>query len=283
MAYQRTARVHLRQRGESLKGASMDERVESQRGGPPTLDDSGQSRVERKRQERMRLLFRTAAEVFAERGFQGTNLEEIAARMHLRGPSLYHYVSSKEELFLRCVDAINQEVIERLRPVAEAGDPPIERLRRLFYQQALLEIRDYKDFLPLFLQVFIPDARIRDRVRYLRRRHGAIFEDVMREAVAAGEVPANRWKFRMLLALGALNYVRDWYDPNGVTSPEEFAEIVAAEVLNGLIRISQASSETVEAAQRGEPSIAAAHARGLKLETNGKEPIHLRRRHRPRR
>ena len=85
------------------------------------------SRVARKRAERVARVERTAARMFAERGYEGANLEEIAARLDLRGPSLYHYFSSKEELFLRCVRSSADEVITRLGSVAAAEPEPVER------------------------------------------------------------------------------------------------------------------------------------------------------------
>jgi len=62
-------------------------------------DSSALSRTERKKQERTQKLLRTAAEVFAEKGYDNTSLEDIAEKMDMRAPSLYHYVKTKEELY----------------------------------------------------------------------------------------------------------------------------------------------------------------------------------------
>ncbi|MDA8209366.1 MAG: helix-turn-helix domain containing protein, partial [Actinomycetota bacterium] len=76
-----------------------------------------QTRLDRKRAEKIASLERVAARLFAERGFEATGFEEIAAAMDLRGPSLYHYFSSKEELFLRCIRQSASEVLERLQKI----------------------------------------------------------------------------------------------------------------------------------------------------------------------
>ncbi|GJF05217.1 TetR/AcrR family transcriptional regulator [Pseudonocardia dioxanivorans] len=185
------------------------------------------SRVARKRAERQRLMERVAAEVFAERGYERASLEEIAARLDMRGASLYHYYPSKEDLFLAAVQNATAEVVARLREVASSGGPAVDRLRRLFVSQALVELRDYPSFAPLFL-MHLPDPVLDARVRELSREHAAVFREV------AAEVAGDRGDALIgtYLALGSLAYLRRWYDPAGALSPEELAEHVAASLVN---------------------------------------------------
>src|SRR3989442_5395725 len=43
-------------------------------------------------------LTRIAARLFAERGYQGTSLADLAAQLGVQKPSLYHHIASKEDL-----------------------------------------------------------------------------------------------------------------------------------------------------------------------------------------
>jgi AcrR family transcriptional regulator len=43
-------------------------------------------------------LTRIAARLFAERGYQGTSLADLAAALGVQKPSLYHHIASKEDL-----------------------------------------------------------------------------------------------------------------------------------------------------------------------------------------
>ncbi|RTL65417.1 MAG: TetR/AcrR family transcriptional regulator [Pseudonocardiaceae bacterium] len=183
-------------------------------------------RVARKRAERQRLMERVAAEVFAERGYERASLEEIAARLDMRGASLYHYYPSKEDLFLAAVQNATAEVVARLREVASSGGPAVDRLRRLFVSQALVELRDYPSFAPLFL-MHLPDPVLDARVRELSREHAAVFREVVAE-VAAERGDA---LIATYLALGSLAYLRRWYDPSGALSAEELADHVADRLL----------------------------------------------------
>lgn len=186
------------------------------------------SRVARKRAERVARVERTAARVFAERGYEGANLEEIAAQLDLRGPSLYHYFSSKEELFLRCVRSSAGEVITRLEAVAAAEPDPVERLRLLFREQVLIEVRDYPDFLPLFVTIRLPAADLRTQLLELRREHEVVFQRAAEQVRDAHGVDRATASLALRVAFGALAHVPDWYDPDGPMGVEELADRMSA-------------------------------------------------------
>ncbi|MGQ0573838.1 MAG: TetR/AcrR family transcriptional regulator [Pseudonocardia sp.] len=188
---------------------------------------SGGSRVERKRAQRVAQLERTAARMFAEKGYEGTNLEEIGAALDLRGPSLYYYISSKEELFFRCVQGCTDEVIARLERIARSEADPVRRLRQMFREQVLIELRDYPEFVPLFVRIRLPRAPMRERLLELRRSHGAVFRRVADEVGAATGRPAAATRTGLMIAFGALAYVPEWYDPAGPLGPDELADELA--------------------------------------------------------
>jgi AcrR family transcriptional regulator len=198
------------------------------------IDGAADSRVARKRAARTRAVLRTAGQVFAERGYEGTSLEEVASRLDLRGPSLYHYCASKEDLFLRCVETMTEEVVQRLTRAALLPAPPLARLERLFYEQLVIYIRDYPDVVPLFLRMYVPDPAIRERVRTLRHGLAEVFRSVAREAVDAGEIDSDMWWMRTLLAMGAMAHVQEWYRMDGTQGPEELAAQIAGVLIDQL-------------------------------------------------
>jgi AcrR family transcriptional regulator len=195
----------------------MDERTEAE----------GPSRLEAKRARRVERLVRAAARVFAENGYEGANFDLIGAVLDLRGPSLYHYFPSKEELFLRCVRKSAEEVFVRLREIVARDDPPAARLRALFHDQVLIEVRDYPEFVPLFFKTQLPIPELADTVLALRREHATIFEGVAERMRA--ETGADRKDVRIWLgsAFGALTYLPEWYNPRGRIGVAELADKLA--------------------------------------------------------
>lgn len=186
-----------------------------------------QSRLAVKRARRIDRLERTAAAIFAQRGYDGTNFDVIAAELGLRGPSLYHYVSSKEELFLRCVRRSAEEVFSRLRSIANSRSPAGDKLRALFREQALIEVRDYPEFVPLFFHIYVPIPELREAVLELRREHATIFESTVAKLRRETKIDKSDTRIQFGVAYGALAYLSEWYDPQGSIGAEELADKLA--------------------------------------------------------
>jgi AcrR family transcriptional regulator len=86
---------------------------------PPMEDDRdnlhGDAPARRRRsgKEVEEAILETAREVFAERGFDGTTMREVAHRAHIHEPTLYRHYPSKEALFDEAVlTKFDQDVIE---------------------------------------------------------------------------------------------------------------------------------------------------------------------------
>ena len=55
-----------------------------------------------------------ALEAFAARGFEATTTADIADRLQMTGPSLYHYFRTKDELLFACIEQVLQQLQEAL-------------------------------------------------------------------------------------------------------------------------------------------------------------------------
>lgn len=75
-------------------------------------------------------MLEVAARLFAERGFAGTNLQDIADELGISRPALYYYFKSKEEILESLVQEVtvfSQEQSTRLAATSDAN--PGETLR----------------------------------------------------------------------------------------------------------------------------------------------------------
>jgi AcrR family transcriptional regulator len=192
--------------------------------------------VARKRAERIRRIEEAAARIFAERGYDRANFGDIASSLGLRGPSLYHYFGSKEELFLACVEYSAAEVMQRLEAIARQAEPPGVRLRRMFAEQVLIEVRDFPAFAPLFLKVYVPVPEIAARLTEIKRAHGDIIRRVARECAAETGLDRASMQVALMAAFGALAYVQEWYSAGGPLSAEDLADRLAATLVAPFVR-----------------------------------------------
>jgi TetR/AcrR family transcriptional regulator, mexJK operon transcriptional repressor len=79
------------------------------------MEATSESRSDRKR----RLLLQAATELFLDKGYDSTSMDDIAAKAAVSKPTVYKYFSDKERLFAEIVRATTGEIDELVRLVAE--------------------------------------------------------------------------------------------------------------------------------------------------------------------
>jgi AcrR family transcriptional regulator len=87
--------------------------------------------------ERRQQLIEVAKTLFAERGYDGASIEEIAQRAHVSKPVVYEHFGGKEGLYAVVVDREMSELLARLTRALSAGAP------RALAEQAALALLTY--------------------------------------------------------------------------------------------------------------------------------------------
>ncbi len=180
------------------------------------LKDSGMS-------DRHRDILEAAAALFAERGYAATSVRDIGERVGLLGGSLYHYIKSKEALFIRIHDIALQMAEDRIRAAIAPLSDPWARLEAACVTMLEIQLDPNSLTMPLMNDFASAPAEIRERL--IRQRD--TFERTFRELVAALPLdPALDPSVYRLLLLTLLNNVSDWYRPGRMTPDEIGRQIV---------------------------------------------------------
>ena len=87
--------------------------------------------------QRREQLILVGRQLFAERGFDGTSIEEISARAKVSKPVVYEHFGGKEGLYAVVVDREVNALLERITTALTAGHP------RELLEQAALALLDY--------------------------------------------------------------------------------------------------------------------------------------------
>jgi AcrR family transcriptional regulator len=96
------------------------------------------TRIRMTGRERREQLVQVGRALFAERGFDGTSIEEIAARAKVSKPVVYEHFGGKEGLYAVVVDREMTDLLNRLTQVLSAGPRPRELV-----EQAALALLTY--------------------------------------------------------------------------------------------------------------------------------------------
>ena len=96
-----------------------------------------QARVRMSFSQRREQLISVGRQLFAERGFDATSIEEIAARAKVSKPVVYEHFGGKEGIYAVVVDREVNSLLVRITSALTAGHP------RELLEQAALALLDY--------------------------------------------------------------------------------------------------------------------------------------------
>jgi AcrR family transcriptional regulator len=173
-----------------------------------------------------------AARLFAERGFHGTSMGDLAAAMGVQKGSLYSLTGSKQALLHRAMRAGADAFHAGLDGVPE-GLPAVERIR-LSLRAHLRVVADQLDVATVFTREWrYLEGAERDEILAERRRYEERFRALFRDGVERGELRSDLdVGAAALLALSAANWAYTWLAPG--RSTDELADRFTAILVDGI-------------------------------------------------
>jgi AcrR family transcriptional regulator len=161
-------------------------------------------------------------------------MSEIAKAVNLQKASLYHHVSSKQEMLVDILDRALDLLIERMMAVMEESASPEETLR-LAMRAYLETIAEYSDLAAvLLLEHKSLEKKYRRRHVPRRDRFEQLWVDIIEGGLRAGDFACENPRLAVKSLLGILNWTITWYRPDGALSAAEIAGQSADLFLNGL-------------------------------------------------
>lgn len=178
-------------------------------------------------------LLHVAVTVFNERGYDGTSMEDLAARLGISKSAIYHHVSSKTELLKLAVDRALDALVE---VVSEpAGDTALDRLETVLRGSVRVLVEELP-FVTLLLRVR-GNTDTERRALSRRRELDHMLTDLVRDAVEEGSLrPDIDPALTARLLFGTVNSLSDWYRPSRALKPGELADAMITFALQGLRR-----------------------------------------------
>lgn len=177
-------------------------------------------------------LTRQAARLFAERGYHGTSMGDLAEAMGVQKGSLYSLTGSKQELLYQTMRAGADAFHAGLDAVPEAS-PAIERIR-LALRSHLHVVADQLDVATVFTREWrYLEGEQRETIVAERRRYEERWRALFREGVEAGELRTDLdVGAAVLLALSAANWAYTWLVAGRDT--DELADRFASVLVDGI-------------------------------------------------
>ena len=180
-------------------------------------------------------VIRKAAELFREKGYAASSMRDLAQKLGIEAASLYSHIKSKEEiLHSLCFDMASQfrkslEEVEKLNVTAS------EKLRLGIVGHIQVMAQDLTAS-----AVFMNEHRhlsqpsLRDflslRINYINR-----FKAIIEEGIKSGEFKENiDTKLSVMTLFSSLNWMPQWYKPEGKIDSLSIGQQLADMLINGL-------------------------------------------------
>lgn len=185
--------------------------------------------TQRDGQRRREELIEIACHVFAEKGFDGATLQDIADQFGVLKGSLFHYIQSKDDLLFEIIDRVYAGAEEAIWSIAHADDTAVSRLRRLIIAYVRY-VTDHQPAITVWLHDLNSLDPVRGRVIRQREEHNrSRLVDLITQAQQEGGVhPDADPRLVGFALLGSMNWVHRWFRPHGASAEEigqEFSTI----------------------------------------------------------
>jgi AcrR family transcriptional regulator len=177
-------------------------------------------------------LARTAARLFAERGFHGTSMGDLADALGVQKGSLYSLTGSKQQLLFETMREGARAFHAALDAVPEDA-AAVERVR-LALRGHLRVVAEQLDVATVFTREWrYLEGEYREELLSERRRYEERFRALFREGVEAGELRSDLDPgAAALLVLSAANWAYTWLSPRRDT--DELADRFTAILVDGI-------------------------------------------------
>lgn len=174
-------------------------------------------------------LLAVAVQVFNERGYDGTSMEDLSQRLGITKSAIYHHVSSKDELLRLALDRALDGLFAVLTETRQLDVPAIDQLEHLVRGSVRVLQRELP-YVTLLLRVH-GNTEVERAALQRRRQFDRFVADLVSQAETDGDVrPDVVPGVTARLLFGMVNSLVEWYRP----SHSDLADAVCAIAFDGL-------------------------------------------------
>ncbi len=183
---------------------------------------------------RKKQITETAAKLFRKKGYIATTMRDLAAELGIEAASIYHHVKSKEELLETiCFDMANKFIMNA-KEVNDIYFNAEEKLRlaiKLHIETITLNQNKSAVFLQEWRNLSEPNL---SKFKMLRDQYENQFTIIIIDGENEDIFDFVDKKFAVLSILSTINFVNEWYNPEGKMNAAEIAEKLSNFILGGL-------------------------------------------------
>ncbi|AUW58781.1 TetR/AcrR family transcriptional regulator [Sphingobium sp. SCG-1] len=176
-------------------------------------------------EQRREAIVERAADLFAEFGFRGASVSDLAKACQTSKSLIYHYYPSKEDVLYAVMLSHIDQLVEDVETVMALDKPPHERLRHLLRSFMAHYIGAASRQKVLLNELSnLPD----DKRRSIIGKQRIVIEAVQSLIVAIDPAMAAdpaKARVQTMLLFGMINWTKTWFSESGTISAQKVADM----------------------------------------------------------
>ncbi len=179
-------------------------------------------------------IIQAAAAIFRRKGYHGTSMQDIADAVGLQKASLYHHITSKQDILFAILEQALDLLIADMRAVVDSDLTPEEKLKLAMqvYMGRLSEDADLAAV--LLLEHRSLEHKLRQKHIQRRDRYERLWRQILEEGIADGSFRPVDVPLVAFAILGVQNWMITWYREGGRFQVLEIADHFSDLFLRGL-------------------------------------------------
>jgi TetR/AcrR family transcriptional regulator, cholesterol catabolism regulator len=183
---------------------------------------------------RKQQILNVTAKQFRTKGYAASSMRELASELGIEAASLYHHISSKDELLDTICFGMVEKFISALKEVNDIYFNAEEKLRMAInlhvnlmtanLDQSVVCLNEWRN---------LKEPRLSE-YKNLRAQYENEFKSIIVLGKNEDIFDNVNLDFATLTILSSVNWIYQWYDPKGGITPEEIATNLSDFILGGL-------------------------------------------------
>ena len=189
--------------------------------------------------QKLEFILRTAARIFALKGYHSTSMRDISRETRVSLAGLYYYCKSKDELLFLIQDNCFGRVVERLEERLGETTDTVERLRLVIENHLSFFAANMAEMKVLSHEADSLAGEMQASVSGKKQQYTQLVRRILSEVLAEQTHGDGRNKPDLTVAtyalFGMMNWIYNWYDPRGTLSVNDLVDNITRLFLSGLI------------------------------------------------
>ena len=186
--------------------------------------------------QKLEFILRTAARIFAEKSYHSTSMRDISRATKVSLAGLYHYCKSKEELLFLIQDNCFGRVLERLEERLAEVNEPVQKLRIFIDNHLAFFAANMAEMKVLSHEADSLAGDLHLHVSGKKQKYTKLAREILEE-LQKQQPPDQRVELTAATyaLFGMMNWIYNWYDPQGKLKVAELVENISRLFLHGFI------------------------------------------------